>query len=390
MQTRYSDYYNKYSQSHGLRILPGLWILMISSIVGLGGCASHKNKEGQDASSGEAEQTAGKLPISRKMLEAAKLDTVHYQKVAGVFTVSGKVTVDDSKLIQVFPTLTGYATQIKVQLGDYVSKGQLLAVVHSGEIASYENQLSDAKSNLQVAQKHLKVENDLKNSQLATDKDVTDAQSEVSKAEAAIAQVQNLFQIYKKGAGSTYEILAPISGYIIQKNINNGMAITSDNNQSLFTISEINDVWVVANIFETDIPKVKEGYKADITSISYPDSVFHGTIDKVYNFLDPVSKTMQARIKIENNHGLLKPEMFASVKIHYPGRDSLIAIPSSAIIFDNNTHYVLVRGGGDSLSVREVLPTTSQDNMTYIQTGLKAGEAVVTKDQLLLYNALLQ
>jgi cobalt-zinc-cadmium efflux system membrane fusion protein len=357
--------------------------------ISLAGCTASANKESENKQAA-TQESSGKLPISRKMLEAAQLDTVRYQKVAGVFTVNGKVTADDSKLIQVFPTLTGYATQVRVQLGDYVKKGQLLAVVHSGEIATYENQLSDARSNLLVAQKKLKVEKDLKNSQLATDKDVADAQSEVSKAQAAITQVENLFQIYKKGQGSTYEIQAPISGYIIQKNINNGMEITSDNNQSLFTISEINDVWVVANIFETDIPKVKEGYEADITSISYPDSVFHGRIDKVYNFLDPVSKTMQARIKIDNNHGLLKPEMFASVKIHYPGTDSLIAIPSSAIIFDNNTHYVLVRGGRDSLTVREVLPTTTTGDQTYIKTGLQAGEAIVTKDQLLLYNALLQ
>jgi len=330
------------------------------------------------------------LSISPNMLNQATLDTVRYQKVKGVLTVSGKVTADDSKIIQVYATLTGYATQVSVQLGDYVQKGQLLAVIHSGEIATYENQLSDAKSNLLVAQKKLKMESDLKNSQLATEKDVADAQSEVSKAHAAITQVENLFQIYKKGEGATYKILAPISGYVIQKNINNGMEITAGNEQSLFTVSQINDVWIVANIFETDIPKVKEGYSADITSISYPDSVSHGTIDKVYNFLDPVSKTMQARIKIENNRGLLKPEMFASVKIHYPGNDSLIAIPSTAIIFDNNTHYVLVKNSTQQLHVREILPLSTNGNMTYIKAGLTSGEIIVAKDQLLLYNALLQ
>lgn len=330
------------------------------------------------------------IAISHKMLDAAEFDTVKYQKVMGAFTVNGKVTADDSKVVEVYPSLTGYATQVNVQLGDYVHKGQLLAVVHSGEIATYENQLSDAKSSLLVAQKKLKVEQDLKNSQLATDKDVADAKSEVEKATAAITQMENLFEIYRKGAGATYQILAPISGYIIHKTVNNGMEIRNDNDQSLFTISEINDVWVVANIFETDIPKVKEGYQADISSISYPDSVFHGSIDKVYNFLDPVSKTMQARIKIQNDRGLLKPEMFTSVKIHYPGADSLIAIASSAIIFDNNTNYVLVKGEADSLSIREVLPLSTTGDQTYIKNGLHAGEVIVTRDQLLLYNALLQ
>lgn len=375
---------------------PNKWaslFFILAILLSLGACSGkekNENSENNEKKNNILQATSANLPISHNMLKQAQFDTVHYQKVEGVLTVNGKVAADDSKLIQVFATLTGYATQVNVQLGDYVRKGQLLAVVHSGEIATYENQLSDARSNLSVAKKKLQIEMDLKNSQLATDKDVTDAQSEVSKAQAAITQVMNLFQIYKKGEGSTYQILAPISGYIIQKNINNGMEITSDNNQSLFTISEINDVWVIANIFETDIPKVKEGYKAEITSISYPDSVFHGTIDKVYNFLDPASKTMQARIKIDNNHGLLKPEMFTSVKIHYPGKDSMIAIASSAIIFDNNAYYVLVKGGGDSLSIREVLPGLSQGNTTYIKTGLSPSEIIVTKDQLLLYNALLQ
>lgn len=362
----------------------GCW--MLNLLIGglftvMSGCSEHTN---------EQTKAPVHLQISEEMLNAAEMDTARFQKMTGVFTVNGKVTADESKLIEVFPTLTGYATQVKVQLGDYVQKGQLLAVVHSSEIATYEQALSDAKSNLLAAQKQLTVATDLKNSQLATDKDVTDAESEVNKAEAAIRQVENLFQIYKKGTGPTYNIVAPLSGYIIQKNINNGMEIRNDNSQSLFTISEINDVWVVANIFETDIPKVKEGYLADIVAISYPDSVFHGVIDKVYNFLDPVSKTMQARIKIRNTHGLLKPEMFTSVSIHYPGSDSLISIPSAALIFDNNTNYVLVRRSEGKLSIREVLPISSEGQFSYIKSGLNQGEVIVAKDPLLLYNALLQ
>ena len=359
------------------------YILVAGLLLATISCGSQQKEEDQDEAPKE-------LRISHALLDTIPVDTVTNQPIEGILTVNGKVSVDDNKVIQIFPSLAGYATSVAVQLGDYVQKGQLLAVVHSADIANYENQLSDARSNLAVAEKHLKVQTDLKNSQLATDKDVTDAESDVTKAKAAIKQIEDLFRIYKKGEGASYEIHAPIAGYIIQKSINNGMEVGGENGESLFTISEINDVWVVANIFETDIPKVKEGYSADIASLSYPDSLFHGKIDKVYNFLDPQSKTMQARIKVQNTSGLLKPEMFTTVSIHYPGKGNRVAIPSSAIIFDNNTNYVLVKSGSDSLSIREVLPLSNLDSVTYIKQGLKTGEVIVTKDQLLLYNALLQ
>lgn len=358
------------------------WAVLPLGIMLLGSCGSSESKD-------EA-QTGGKFVLSKQMIDSITKDTVRYAQVQGELTLNGKVTADENKVLEVYPTLSGYATQITVQLGDFVQKGQLLAVVHSGEIATYQNQLSDASSNLAVARKNLQVKEDLYKSKLATQQDILDANSEVTKAKAAIDQLNDLFRIYKKGSGATYQIVAPISGYIIQKNINNGMEIRSDNNQSLFTISEINDVWVIANVFETDIPKVKEGYDADITSISYPNQVFHGKIDKLYNFLDPTTKTMQARIKINNNNGLLKPEMFASVKIHYPGTDSLLEIPSSAIIFDNNSNYVLVMTPKNDLSIQEVRPASTNGDVTYIKRGVKEGQVIITKNQLLLYNALLQ
>lgn len=331
-----------------------------------------------------------KFELTDRMMDSIKIDTVIEKPVSGELTLSAKISADENKILQIYPTLSGYAEQIKVQLGDYVNQGQLLAVIHSGEIAGYEKQLSDAQSNLNVAEKQLQVEQDLYRSKLSIERNVSDAQGEVNKAQSEINQLKNLFQIYRKGKGDTYNIIAPISGYVIQKNINNGMEIRNDNNQSLFTISEINDVWVIANVFETDIPKVKEDYDAEVTAISYPNRVFQGKIDRVYNFLDPETKTMQVRIRINNNNGLLKPEMFASVKIYYPGNGSMLAIPSSALIFDNNAYHVLVFKNSGNIIIRDVQPGEALGGITYIKDGLQPGERIISHNQLLIYNALLQ
>lgn len=330
------------------------------------------------------------IVFSDEMLNKLSFDTVKLQQVVGQVELSGKVTADESKVLKVYPMLSGYAQHIDVQLGDYVRKGQLLAVVHSSEIADYENQLSNAQSNQTVALKKLQVEQDLYSSRLTTSRDVSDAQSEVEKSKAEINRLKAIFNIYRKGKGSTYNIIAPISGYIIEKNVNNNMEIRNDNNENLFTISEINDVWVIANVFESDIPKVKEGYKAKVSVISYPDEPIYGKIDKVYNFLDPATKTMLVRIRINNESGLLKPEMFATVKVQYPQKDSMMAIPTSSLIFDNNQNFVLIFKGNSDIEIRAVIPEITSGDITFIKKGIKPGELVISKNQLLIYNALSQ
>ncbi len=327
--------------------------------------------------------------LSDEMLHRIKIDTAQDKPVTSQLRLSGKVTADEGKVVKVYPLLSGYAEEVKVQLGDYVQKGQVLAVVHSGEIADYEKQLSDARSDMVVAEKKLKVQQDLYSSKLATERDVVDAKGEVQKASAEINRVNDLFNIYKKGKGSTYIIASPISGYVIEKNINNNMEIRNDNNQNIFTVSELNDVWVIANVFETDIAKVKEGFDADVVTISYPDQPYHGKIDKIYNFLDPATKTMQVRIRISNQDNRLKPEMFATVYINYgEASTSKVAVPASSLIFDQSKQFILVFKDKYNIEVREVEPYKTSGNVTYLNSGVKPGEKVISQNQLLIYNAL--
>ncbi|MEJ7684062.1 MAG: efflux RND transporter periplasmic adaptor subunit [Segetibacter sp.] len=82
---------------------------------------------------------------------------------------------------------------------------------------------------------------------------------------------------------------------------------------NLFTISDLKDVWVMANVFEADIPKVKEGYAVKVTTLAYPDKVFYGRVDRVSEVLDPEDKALKVRVKLENQDMMLKPEMFTRV-----------------------------------------------------------------------------
>ncbi|WP_291907174.1 efflux RND transporter periplasmic adaptor subunit [Chitinophaga sp. CB10] len=337
----------------------------------------------------EAEDTEkSTFVLSDTMLKNIKIDTAQLEPVQNELRLSGKVTPNGGKVLKVYPLVSGYVEDIKVQLGDYVQKGQVLAVIHSAEIADYEKQLAQAKSDQGVAEKNLKVAQDLYDSRLNTEKDVINAKGDLQKSNAEITRLNDLFKIYRKGKGATYLVTAPISGYIIEKNINNNMEIRTDNSTNIFTISELDDVWVMANVFETDIAKIKEGYDANVVTVSYPDQPFHGKIDKIYNFLDPATKTMQVRISIDNKNMLLKPEMFATVYVTYQDNDAKIAVPSAAVIFDNSKNYVLVFKDKFNISVRPVEVAKTSGNVTYLSSGLQAGEKVISKNQLLIYDAL--
>ncbi|GAA0561093.1 efflux RND transporter periplasmic adaptor subunit [Chitinophaga japonensis] len=326
--------------------------------------------------------------LSDTMLQSIHIDTASIRPVQNELRLSGKVAPDVGKVLKVYPLVSGYVKDIKVQLGDFVQKGQILAVIQSGEIADYDKQMAEARTNLAVAEKGLQVAKDLFSSQLSTEKDVVDAQGQVDKARAEVNRLNDLFKIYRRGSGSTYLVTAPISGYIIEKNINNNMEIRSDNSQNIFTVSELNDVWVLANVFETDIARVKEGYDADIVTISYPDTVFHGKVDKIYNFLDPATKTMQIRIRLDNKDMQLKPEMFATVTLHYNEGNQMLAVPASSLIFDRSKSYVLVFRDKYNIQVREVEPYRTSGSLAYLSKGLRPGERVISRNQLLIYNAL--
>ena len=119
-----------------------------------------------------------------------------------------------------------------------------------------------------------------------------------------------MYSIYNITDPSTYVVKAPVSGFIIDKNINRDMQIRSDQGEEMFTISGLDDVWVMADVYEGDISKLKEGATVRITTLAYKDMEFTGTIDKVYHMLDRESKTRERKIQIGRTRVYAEPEMF--------------------------------------------------------------------------------
>jgi cobalt-zinc-cadmium efflux system membrane fusion protein len=175
-----------------------------------------------------------------------------------------------------------------------------------------------------------------------------------------------------------------MEGYIVEKNVNEEMEIRSDNGTNIFTVSALNTVWVLADVYESDLSKIKLGDEVEVTTIAYEGKVFKGTIGQVGNLLDPQTKTMKIRIVMDNPDGLLKPEMFAVVKVHIANPGKQVAIPSSAVLFDNNLFYVMVRKDRNTFEKRQVVLGPILGKSTYIKDGVKQGEIFVTEGSLLV------
>lgn len=329
--------------------------------------------------------------ISDSLSKMITIDTAKTTTMKDELTLSGEVASDDNNVIKVFPFSSGQVTDVKVSLGDKVSKGQVLAVMRSADIAGNYTDLSSAQSDVSVAKRQLDQAESLFKNGISSERDYTEAKENYNKAQAAYNKVKQ--QLAINGGGNTSEngmlvIKAPESGYIIEKNITSGSFIRQDNSGNMFTISNMKDVWIWANVFESDITKVKVGYAAKVTTIAYPGKVFMGKVNEISSVLDPDSKVMKIKIALPNQDMLLKPEMFTTVVITNSEKAQSVSVPAKAIVFDSSKNYVVVYNGKCDLKVREVSVIKTVDDVAYIASGLNPGDKVISKNGLLLYDAL--
>ncbi len=354
-------------------------VFLFTTLLGISSCTKEKEK---------AEESS-KFSLSDSLNNSMLLSTVAEETVENTLQFTGKVSAFENHQVKVSPLVDGIIENMHIELGDYVTRGQTLAVIKSTDVADVENQTIASKSDLLTAQKNLSVAEDLFKAGLASEKELVLAKNEILKAQGALKRADDVTGIYSI-KNSLYSVKAPISGYIVEKNpdITDKMAFREGETGSFFTIADLSEIQVIANVYESDIAKIKLGEEAKIKILSYPDKIFTGKIDKINNVLDPETRTIQVRINIKNKNTLLKPEMFAQINIVQEGGSKMATIPAEALIFDKSKNFVLVFKTRQNIEVREVRLSQTNDGKAYIADGLKTGEKVMTRNQLLVYNAL--
>ena len=323
------------------------------------------------------------LLLNDSLQEIITLDTVRDTPLTNELLLNGRVSFNPERVAHVYPIFGGNVTSVHAEVGDYVWKGDVLAVIRSGEIADIDKQRKEAEHQLAIANRNLEATQDMARSGMASDRDFLQAQQEQADAEAETKRIQEMYSIYNITDPSTYVVKAPVSGFIIDKNINRDMQIRSDQGEEMFTISGLDDVWVMADVYEGDISKVKEGATVRITTLAYKDMEFTGTIDKVYHMLDRESKTMSVRVKLRNEKYMLKPGMFTNVYVQSAVKgESMPCVNAHAVIFEDGKEYVVYVSKEGYLQMREISVYKQTEKFCYLRSGLKDGDRIVDRNVL--------
>lgn len=328
------------------------------------------------------------ISLSDSLLNTLQIDTIQRCQMVNAITLTGKISFDEDKVAKIFPMVSGNITGVTTQLGDHVSKGQILGIINSGEMAGYGTDLITSKSNLLVAKKNLDVSEDMFKSGLIAQKDLLTAREMYQQAQAQFKRASQVININGGNTNGEFMIKAPINGFVVEKQVNNNMTIRPDNNNDLFTISNLKDVWVIANVYESNITNVHTGDSVEVTTLSYPGRIFYGKIDKVLNVLDPTNKVMKIRVILPNPGYLLKPEMFASVTVIHKENYESLCVPEQALIFDESRYFLLVFKNRKDIRKIPVKVVNAHAGKSYIQGNVHAGDKIIVTNAVLIYNQL--
>ncbi|MCX2480050.1 efflux RND transporter periplasmic adaptor subunit [Pedobacter sp. MC2016-15] len=361
-----------------LKKLSMLTLSILTTALILQGCAEHPKEQPKE----------DKFVLTDSLLNRLLIDTVKDPNSETDLSFSAKIAPNEETTARIFPMVSGNVRSVPVKLGDHVSKGQVLATLGSPEMASFDKDAISSSAELNNAKRNVKLAQDMYNSGLSSARELEEAKNDFLVKQAEDRRSRAVLNLNGGSTNGSYTLKTPISGFVIEKNINNNMTIRPDNNQSLFTVADLSNVWGIVNIYESDISSIQQGDPVKISILSYPDKVFTGKIDKIYNVLDPDSKVMNARVVIPNPGLLLKPGMMATVQIAAKTNSDLPSVNVNTIVFDENKNYVLVLDKVKKVRVQEVTIERQSGDTAYISTGLKAGDRIVASKTVFLYQSL--
>ncbi|MDP9048194.1 MAG: efflux RND transporter periplasmic adaptor subunit [Bacteroidota bacterium] len=335
----------------------------------------------------ESQEKDTRFQVTDSLLSSVLIDTVKEASALSQFTLTGSIAPDENKMVKVFPLVSGVAQNVNVQLGDVVHKGQTLAVMRSAEMAGFTKDFVSSETDVRNTRRIMESTQDMYKGGLASQKDFEQSKSDYQKALAESKRAETVISINKSG-NNGYELKAPITGFVVEKNLTSNTQVRADNSQNLFTIADLSTVYVLVNVYESDISKIQTGDPVKVATLSYPDKVFDGKIDRIDNMLDPDNKVMHARIKINNPGNLLKPGMFANIQIRAKSGEDLPEVNSRVLVFDNDKNYVIVVDGKAKVHIQPVEIAKTVEERAYISKGLKPGDRVVASRQVYLYESL--
>jgi len=309
------------------------------------------------------------------------------QAVNPKLSLPAVVESDPARTAAVLTPLSGRLIALKVALGDRVSRGQVVAVIDSPDLAQAYNDNEKAADSLKLTERNLGRQEAQNKLGVASDKDLDQARSDHTQAAAEYTRTQARLKMLGVSATPTpasrqLSVLAPVGGSVTALSVAPGNMI-NDPTQPLMTIADLSTVWITAMVPEKDIAGVAKNQDAQVTLAAYPERQLRGKVLFLSDVIEPDSRRGKMRIAFANADYALKPNMFATVVLSVSAR-SLVVLPSSALLMNNDRTSVFVATAPWTFERRAVDAELEEGTSVAIRSGVAAGEQVLVKGAILL------
>ncbi|MGB2676981.1 MAG: efflux RND transporter periplasmic adaptor subunit [Candidatus Acidiferrum sp.] len=366
--------------------------------VSLSGCGSgpgeSESKMTSFTSSESKADTAELFSVPKEQMSHVQIVAAEKGPLARTLRLTGSVAYDAFATTPVFAAIGGPVHEILVAPGQFVQAGQPLLTVTSPDYSAARSAYIRAKDSYALSARLYTRAQDLYAHGAISEADLQQAESNQTQAHAEMESSADALRalglkdpeaVIKQSAQSTAQIpvIAPVTGEIVERLVGPGQLLVGGTTQC-FTISNTNTVWVLVNVFQSDLPFVHIGDTVEINTESYPD-LFHGKISFIAPALDPTTRTLQARIVTQNPGKKLKRDMFVTAIVGAGSIPDAITVPDAAVLRDTeNQPFVYVQTNANQFARRVVTLGSSSKGRTQITSGLKEGEHVVGDGGLFL------
>lgn len=341
---------------------------------------------------------AGEVWLTTEQVRNANIDieAAEARDVDDSILTSGRVAFDDQRVGHVFSPVTGRVVQIRAGFGAHVKKGEPLATIASPDIGSAVSDENKAQADMVATERDYRRQRDLGAVRATSDAVVEQSENGWLKAKAELQRARQKASLLRAGGidtvTQTYTLVSPIEGEVVARNINPGIEVqgqyASGGAQELFTIGELDRVWVIADLYEMDLARVHVGSPVEVSIVSYKDRVFSGTVDWVSGMLDPTTRTAKVRCTLDNVDRKLKPEMYVTARVSVD-RKHVLAIPRSALLRLGETKVVFLEVGRDDSRVKFARVPVDVDEgeaspWLEVKHGVDVGQRIVVSGAILL------
>ena len=327
------------------------------------------------------------------------------QPFSRVLPLTGEVQVNDTKTVHVSSPLPGIVRRTMVNIGQKVSAGDILFEIDSPEVAEAKADYLKKMAVLQLARKTAEREANLFAKKISAEVEMQEAKTRQAEAEIELANTRTRLtrsglsskEIELLGNSATntmtgiIAVRASQNGTVLEGHVNSGEYVESG--KELFVLSDLSEVWVWANLKESDaIALNPSGSKipAEVSAQGTGGKKHQGTLDVISGMMHEQTRTVRARITASNAEGLLRPGMFVNVKLLLPGGENVVAVPKVAVLADEGRTFVFVHKEGDYWIRRPVALGETFGDQVIIRNGLTSGQKIIADGSFLLKSDVLR